>query len=103
MGLPRMLPVLKDLVVQPMSLIPHPKVESLHLSLWPLSGNKVRRQAFHKELHSSQLRPLDSPLEILSIPDWSLSGSGAPRSLAIPLLPLLGLLRIFSFLVLTRV
>ena len=87
-GLPRMLPVLKDLVVQPISLIPHPKVESLHLSLWPLSGNKVRRQAFHKELRSSQLRPLDNPLEILSIPDWSLSGSGAPRSLAIPLLPL---------------
>ena len=70
MGLPRMLPVLKDLVVQPMSLIPQPKVESLHLSLWPLSGNKVRRQAFHKELRSSQLRPLDNPLEILSIPDW---------------------------------
>ena len=87
-GLPRMLPVLKDLVVQPMSLIPHPKVESLHLSLWPLSGDKVRRQAFHKELRSSQLRPLDNPLEILTIPDWSLSGSGAPRSLAIPLLPL---------------
>ena len=87
-GLPRMLPVLKDLVVQPMCLIPHPKVESLHLSLWPLSGDKVRRQAFHKELRSSQLRPLDNPLEILSIPDWSISGSGAPRSLAIPLLPL---------------
>ena len=61
-----------------MSLIPHPKVESLHLSLWPLSGDKVRRQAFHKELKSSQLRPSDNPLEILTIPDWSLSGSGVP-------------------------
>ena len=70
MGLPRMLPVLKDLVVQPMSLFPHLKVEGLHLSLWPLSGNKMRREAFHRELRSSQLRPLDNPLEILSIPDW---------------------------------
>ena len=70
MGLQRMLPVLKDLVVQPMSLFPHLKVEGLHLSLWPLSGNKMRRQAFHRELRSSQLRPLDIPLEILSIPDW---------------------------------
>ena len=69
-GLPRMLPVLKDLVVQPMSLFPHLKVEGLHLSLWPLSGNKMRRQAFHRELRSSQLRPLDNPLEILSFPDW---------------------------------
>ena len=69
-GLPRMLPVLKDLVVQPMSLFPHLKVEGLHLFLWPLSGIKMRRQAFHRELRSSQLRPLDIPLEILSFPDW---------------------------------
>ena len=54
-----MLPVLKDLVVQPMSLTPHPKVESLHLSLWPLSGNRVRMQAFHKELRSSQRKHSD--------------------------------------------
>ena len=49
---------------------PHLKVEGLHLFLWPLSGNKMRRQAFHRELRSSQLRPLDIPLEILSFPDW---------------------------------
>ena len=30
----------------------------------------MRRQAFHRELRSSQLRPLDIPLEILSFPDW---------------------------------
>ena len=82
-GLPRMLPVQKDLVVQPMSLIPHHKV-----SLWPLSGSRVRRQAFHKELRSSQQRPSGNPLEILTIPDWPLSESGVPRSLAIPLQPL---------------
>ena len=64
-GLPRILPVQKDLVVQPMSLIPHPKVESLHLSLWPLSGSRVRKQAFLEELRSLQLRPSGNPLEIL--------------------------------------
>ena len=37
---------------------------------------------------SSQRRPSDYPLEILTIPDWFLSESGVPRSLAIPLLPL---------------
>ena len=88
MGLPKMLPVQKDLVVQPMSLIPYHKVESLHLSLWPLSGSRVRRQAFLKELRSSQQRPSGNPLEILTIPDCPLSGSGVPRSLAIPLQPL---------------
>ena len=87
-GLPRVLPVLKDLVVQPLSLTPHPRVESLHLSLWPLSGSRVRMQAFLKELRSSQRNHSDSPLATLMIPDWTLSGSGVPRSLAIPLLPL---------------
>ena len=87
-GLPKMFPVQKDLVVQPMSLIPHHKVESLHLSLWPLSGSRVRRQAFHIELRSSQQRPSGNPLKILTIPDWPLSESGVPRSLAIPLQPL---------------
>ena len=82
-GLPRILPVQKDLMVQPMSLIPHPKVESLHLSLWPLSGSRVRKQAFLEELRSLQLRPSGNPLEILTIPDWSLSESGVPRSLVI--------------------
>ena len=54
-GLPRVLPVQKVLVVQPLSQIPHPRVRSLHLALWPLSGSRVRKQAFLKELHSSQL------------------------------------------------
>ena len=67
---------------------PHHKVESLHLSLWPLSDSRVRRQAFHKELRSSQQMPSGNPLEILTIPDWLLSESGVPRSLAIPLQPL---------------
>ena len=34
-----------------------------------LSGSRVRRLAFHKELRSSQRRPSGYPLEILSIPD----------------------------------
>ena len=37
-GRPRALPLLKDLVYLPMSCLPHPRLESLHLTLWPLSG-----------------------------------------------------------------
>ena len=57
-GLPRVLPVLKDLVVQPLSLSPHPRVENFHLFSWPLSGSRVRMQAFLKELHISQTEAL---------------------------------------------
>ena len=85
---PKMLPVQKDLVVQPLSQFFHPRVKSLHLSLWPLSGSRVKKQAFLKELRSSQLKQSDNPLATLMIPDWTVSGSGVPRSLAIPLLPL---------------
>ena len=84
-GFPKTLPVQKDLVVQPLSQFPHPRVESLHLSLWPLSGSRVKKQAFLKELRSSQLKQSDNPLATLMIPDWTVSGSGVPRSLAIPL------------------
>ena len=87
-GLPRVLSVLKDLVVLPLSLTPHPRVESLHLSLWPLSGSRVRMQAFLKELRSYLRKHSDSPLATLMSLVWTLSGSGVPRSLGIPLLPL---------------
>ena len=73
-------------MVQPLSQFPHPRVESLHLSLWPLSGSRVKKQAFLKELRTSQLKQSDNPLATLMIPDWTVSGSGVPRSLAIPLL-----------------
>ena len=67
MGLPRMLPVLKDLVVQPMSLIPPSQgSKSSSFSMASFRRQGERRQAFHKELRSSQLRPLDNPLEILT-------------------------------------
>ena len=49
-GHPRALPLLKDLVCQPMSRQPHPRLESLHLTLWPLSGRKESRRAFLLEL-----------------------------------------------------
>ena len=42
-GRPRALPLLKDLVYQPMSRLPHPRLESLHLTLWPLSGRKGKQ------------------------------------------------------------
>ena len=41
-----------------------------------------------QELRSSQLKHSGNPLATLMIPDWRVSGSGVPRSLAIPLLPL---------------
>lgn len=87
-GLPKTLPVLEDLIVQPLSLTPHPRVESLHLSLWPLSGSKEKRLVFLNELRNLQLSPLESPPVTLMIPDWKLSESGVLKSLAIPLLPL---------------
>ena len=41
---------LPDPVHQPISLFPHPHPDRLHLSLWPLSGNVARRQAFLRGL-----------------------------------------------------
>ena len=62
-GLPRILPLHEDLVFQPMSHQPHPRLESLHLSLWPLSGRKESRQAFLLELQNPHQ---DNDLPLLS-------------------------------------
>ena len=86
--LPRSLPCQENLIAQPLSHTTHPRWESLHLSLWPLSGNKGKRLAFLRELPSSQLSLSDCPLGRLTIPDWSSSGAGVPRSIVIPFLPL---------------
>ena len=58
----------KSLLTQPLSLLKHPQVETLHLSLWPLSGNKVYRQAFLNEQLIFQLRPSETPLALLTFP-----------------------------------
>ena len=87
-GTPWALPCQPDLITQPLSQLAHQKVESLHLSLWPLSGNKVNRQAFLTEQQSSPLRPSETPLALLTIPNWNVSMIGARDSIVIPLLPL---------------
>ena len=71
-GRPRILPLQKDLVFQPMSRQPHPRLESLHLSLWPLSGRKEGRRAFLLELQISQQKLLESPHELLTFPSGML-------------------------------
>ena len=83
---PRFLPFRIDLVVQPLFLFPHSNVESLHFSLWPLSGNKGRRQDFLVELRSSQQSPSESHLGELTFPDWVPSEHGVTGSLVIPFL-----------------
>ena len=87
-GRPRALPLLKDLVYQPMSRLPHPRLESLHLTLWPLSGRRESRRDFLIELQNSPQRPLGSQLELLTIPSWSCFSSGVTTSLVTPILPL---------------
>ena len=87
-GSPWALPCQPDLITQPLSQLAHQKIESLHLSLWPLSGSKVNRQAFLTEQLSSPLRPSETPLALLTIPNWIVSMTGARDSIVIPLLPL---------------
>ena len=84
-GLPQVSP---SSLTQPMSHQPHPRLESLLLSLWPLSGRKVCRQVFLSELQNSQQRLLESPHILLTIPSWNASSSGLKVSLVTPLLPL---------------
>ena len=80
------LPLQKDLVYQPMSRQPHPRLESLHLTFWPLS--KESRRAFLLELQSSQQKLLGSQHELLTIPSWNAFSSGVTTSLVTPILPL---------------
>ena len=87
-GQPRVLPLQKDLVYQPMSRQPHLRLESLHLTLWPLSGRKESRRAFLLELQSSQQKLLGSQHELLTIPSWNVFSSGVTTSLVTPILPL---------------
>ena len=87
-GIPRRLPPRGDLLCQPLSLVRHQNVTSLHLTLWQLSGSRRKRQDFLVEQRNSRQRPLESPLDSLTIQDSSISGSGATSSVVIPLLPL---------------
>merc|ERR1712002_924426 len=87
-GLPRGLPCHLDLFTQPLLLLPHQRIKTLHLSLWPLSGIRVNRQVFLTEQQISPQRPSETPLALLTIPIWNASLYGAHDSMVIPLLPL---------------
>ena len=52
-GYPRILPVPRDVISQPISGTLHPRPASLHLTAWPLSGRPERRQAFLNGLRPS--------------------------------------------------
>ena len=66
------------LVYQPISLIPHSHPNNMHLTLWPLSGNMARRQAFLQGLPI--LPPIHSDLQpdALMMLDWQASSDGVP-------------------------
>ena len=44
-GPPRTLPRRPDLIAQPISQTPHPRLSALHLTVWPLSGEPAPRRA----------------------------------------------------------
>ena len=85
---PRSLPPLPDLVHQPISLFPHPHPDRLHLSLWPLSGNVAKRQAFLRGLPTLSPILLGHPPDALMTIDWQASLNGVPSLRVIRILPL---------------
>ena len=84
----RSLPPLPDLVHQPISLCPHPHPDRLHLSLWPLSGNVAKRQAFLRGLPTLSPTLLGHPPDALMTIDWQASLNGVPSLCVIRILPL---------------
>ena len=87
-GPPRSLPVQQDLILQPLSRLPHRRSSSLHLCLWPLSGDAAKRLDFLTGQHCSQLRPSETPRVPLTTLSCEVSMNGATVQVAVPLLPL---------------
>ena len=87
-GFPKRLPVSPGLLHQPLSHQLHQHPDRLHLTLWPLSGSRDRRQVFLRGLPLLQQNPSDSPLDVLTIPDWQVFviGVTARRTLHVRLL-----------------
>ena len=73
---------------QPISLFPHPHPDRLHLSLWPLSGNVAKRQAFLRGLPTLSPNLLGHPPDALMTIDWQASLNGVPSLRVIRILPL---------------
>ena len=76
--IPKRLPVFPGLLHQPLSQLHHQDPNRLHLTLWHLSGSRVRRQAFLKELPLLQRNVFGPQLDVLTIPDWQVFVYGAP-------------------------
>ena len=87
-GQPRSLPVLPDLLRQPVSLIQHPNPGVLHLTLWPLSAQPGVRQAFLSGLPISQPHISDLHLDQLMIPDSGCLSNGVPLVRLTHIMPL---------------
>merc|ERR1712002_177677 len=87
-GLPRRLPCHLVLFTQPLLLLPHLRIKTLHLSLWLFSVFRVNSHVFMTVQQFSPQRPSETPLALLTIPIWNASLYGAHDSVIIPLLPL---------------
>lgn len=76
---PRTLPVRRDLLRQPGTKTFFPDPQKLSLTLWPISGNLLRRQDFQKGLQIWQPNSSEPAPGTLMIPDCTDSTSGAGK------------------------
>ena len=81
---PLILPRRQDLFLQPRSQIPHPGVESLHLTSWMLSSNPLDQLAFQQTLQASQPSAAEPQRGEPITADYNISITGAGTSLLIP-------------------
>ena len=81
---PLILPRRQDLLLQPRSQIPHPGVESLHLTSWMLSSNPLDQLAFQQTLQALQPSAAEPQRGEPMTADYNISINGAGTSLLIP-------------------
>ena len=87
-GYPRMLPLRRDVISQPISGVLHPRPTSLHLTAWPLSGRPELRRAFLRELRPLSLAADGTLPETHTIPVLQDTLAGASHTGWIPVLHL---------------
>ena len=90
-GIPRVLPLRRDLLSQELEArgtLFHSELATLQLVVWKLSGNALEVKAFQRTLLRSQPQPFD-PLPARSMtPDGKLGVAGVVDGVSIPLMPL---------------
>ena len=74
---PRELPMREDLLVQPVSRVPHPKPAMLHLHAWKLSSQDSLRRDFLRKLPNASLDRFGLPLLPSTTADGAFSVIGA--------------------------